>query len=50
MSSSLLMTWQRKLQQKRKFKKVWIKYPIHVTGYDLTISIKKTEVVYQPAP
>ena len=27
----LLMTWQRVLQQKRKCKKVWIKYLIHVT-------------------
>ena len=26
----LLMTWQRVLQQKRKGKKVWIKYLIHV--------------------
>ena len=31
-SSSLLMTWQRVLQQKRKCKKVWIKYLIHVTA------------------
>ena len=50
MSSSLLMTWQRVLQQKKKCKKVWIKYLIHVTANDLTISIKNTEVVYQPAP
>ena len=36
-------------QQKRTCKKVWIKYPIHVTAF--TISIKrKIEVVYQPAP
>ena len=28
----LLMTWQRVIQQKRKYKKVWIKYPIHVTA------------------
>ena len=28
----LLMTWQRVLQQKRKCKKVWIKYLIHVTA------------------
>ena len=39
------------LQQKRKCKKVWIKY-LHDScdNYDLTISIKKTDVVYQPAP
>ena len=50
MSSSLLMTWQRVLQQKRRCKKVWIKYLIHVTElYDLTISIKKTGMLYQPA-
>ena len=36
-------------QKKRKCRKVWIKYLIHVTAY-LTISIKKTEVVYQLAP
>ena len=29
---SLLMTWQRVLKQKRKCKKVWIKYPIYVTA------------------
>ena len=49
MSSSLLKTWQRVLQQKRKCKKVWIKY-LSCDRCDLTISIKKTEVVYQPAP
>ena len=38
------------LQQKRKCKKEWIKYLIQCERYDLTISIKKTEVVYQPAP
>ena len=43
------MTWQRVLQQKRKCKKVWIKYLIHVTDMISQISIKKTEVVYQPA-
>ena len=32
MSSSLLMTWQRVLQQKRKCKHMWIKYLIHVTS------------------
>ena len=31
-SSSLLMTWQKVLQQKRKCKKVWIKYLIYVTA------------------
>ena len=46
--SSLLMTWQRVFQQKRKCKKVWIKCPT-CDSYDLTISIKKT-VVYQTAP
>ena len=29
---SLLMTWQRVLQQKRKYKKVWSKYLIYVTA------------------
>ena len=48
MSSSLLMTWQRVLQQKRKCKTVWIKDSCD--SYDLTISIKNTVVVYQPAP
>ena len=45
--SSLLMVWQRVFQQKRKCKKVWTKYLIHVTAI---ISIKKTEVVYPSAP
>ena len=44
------MTWQRVLQQKRKCKKVWIKYPIHVTAMISQSASKKTEVVYQPAP
>ena len=43
------MTWQRVLQQKKVQKSV-----DQVSGscdsYDLAISIKKTEVVYQPAP
>ena len=30
MNPSLPMTWQRLLQQKRRCKKVWIKYLIHV--------------------
>ena len=30
--AALLMTWQRVLLQKRKCKKVWIKYLIHVTA------------------
>ena len=38
------------LQQKRKCKKVWIKLSDSCDNYDLTISIKKTEVLYQPAP
>ena len=45
MSSSLLMTWQKCSNRRENAKKVWIKYLIHVT-----ISIKKTEVIYQPAP
>ena len=32
LQASLLVTWQRVLQQKRKCKKVWIKYLIHVTA------------------
>ena len=47
MSSSLLLTWLSVLQQKR-CKKVWIKY-LTCDSYDMTISIKKTKVVYQPA-
>ena len=39
-------TWQRVLQQNRKCKKV----SDSCDSYDLTISIKKIEVVYQPAP
>ena len=49
-SSSLLMTWQRVLQQKRKCKKGVDQVSDSCDSYDLTISIKKTEVVYQPAP
>ena len=51
MSSSLLMilTWQRVLQQKRKCKKGVDQVSDSCDSYDLTISIKKTEVVYQPA-
>ena len=30
--TEVLMTWQRVLQQKRKCKKVWLKYLIHVTA------------------
>ena len=48
MSSSLLMTWQIVLQQKRKYKKDQVSDSCD--SYDFTISIKKTEVVYQPAP
>ena len=43
------MTWQRVLQQKRKCKKV-DQVSDSCDSYDLTISIKKTEVVYQPTP
>ena len=50
MSSSLLMIWQRVFQQKRKCKKVCDQVCDSCDSYDLTISIKKTEVVYQPAP
>ena len=50
MSSSLLMTWQRVLQQKRKCKKVWLKYLIHVTAMISQSASKTTEVVYQLAP
>ena len=50
MSSSLLMTWQRVPQQKRKCKKGVDQVSDSCDSYDLTISIKKTEVVYQPAP
>ena len=44
------MTWQRVLQQKRKYKKGVDQVSESCDSYDLTISIKKTEVVYQPAP
>ena len=50
MSSSLLVTWQRVLQQKRKCNKCVDQVSDSCDSYDLTISIKKTEVVYQPAP
>ena len=50
MSSSLLMTWQRVLQQKRKCKKGVNQVSDSCDSYDLTISIKKTEVIYLPAP
>ena len=50
MSSSLLMTWQRVLQQKRKCKKGVDQVSDSCDSYDLTISIKKAEVIYQPAP
>ena len=50
MSSSLLITWQRVLQQRRKCKKGVDQVSDSCDSYDLTISIKKTEVVYQPAP
>ena len=44
------MTWQRVLQQKRNCKKGVDQVSDSCDSYDLTISIKKTEVVYQPAP
>ena len=50
MSSSLLMTWQRALQQKRKLHKDVDQVSNSCDSYDLTISIKKTKVVYQSAP
>ena len=50
MSSSMLMTWQRVLQQKRKCKKGVDQVSDSCDSYDLTISIKTTEVVYQPTP
>ena len=46
----MLMTWQRVLQQKRKCKKGVDQVSDSCDSYDLTISIKKTEVVYQTAP
>ena len=49
MSSCLLRTWQRVLQQKRKCKKVWIKYLIQVIAMNSQSASKKTRVVYQPA-
>ena len=50
MSSSLLMTWQRVFQQKTKCTIGVDQVSDSCDSYDLTISIKKTEVVYQPAP
>ena len=44
------MTWQRVLQQKRKCKKGVDQVSDSCDSYDLTISIKKTEVVYQSSP
>ena len=41
------MTWQRVLQHKRRCKKDQVSDSCD--SYDPTISIKKTEVVYQPA-
>ena len=49
MSSTLLMTWQRVLQQRRKCKNGVDQVSDSCNSYDLTISIKKTKVVYQPA-
>ena len=47
MSSSLLMTWLRVLQQKQKGVE---QVSNSCDSFVLTISIKKTEVVCQPAP
>ena len=49
-SSSFLMTWQRVLQQNRKCKKGVDQISDSGNSFDLTICIKMTEVVYQPAP
>ena len=49
MSSSLLMTWQRVLQQKGKCKSV-DKVSNLYDSYDLTIRIKRTGIVYHLAP
>ena len=49
-SSSLPMIWQRVLQQKKKMQKGVDQVSDSCDRYDLTISIKKTEMVYQPAP
>ena len=43
------MTWQRVLQQE-KMQKGEDQVSDSYDSYNLTISIKKTEVVYQPAP
>ena len=43
------MVWQRVLQQKRRCKIVVDKISNIFDSYDLTISIKKTEVVYHLA-
>ena len=44
------MTWQRVIQQKRREDAKGVdQVSDSCEGYDLTISIKKTEVVYQPA-
>ena len=44
-----MMTWQRVLQQEKMQKGV-DQVSDSCDSYNLTISIKKTEVVYQPAP
>ena len=44
------MTCQRVLQQKRRCKKGVDQVSDSCDSYDLTISTKMTEVVYQPAP
>ena len=52
MSFSLLMTWQRVLQKKRRCKKVSDPWTSNIWSSKqlVTISIKQTGVVYQPAP
>ena len=50
MSSSLLTTWKRVFQQKRKMQKGVDQVFDSCDSYDPKISIKKTEEVYQPAP
>ena len=50
MSSSLLMTRQKGAPTEEKMQKGVDHVSDSCDSYDLTISIKKTEIVYQPAP
>ena len=50
MSSSLLMTKQRVFQQKRKMQEGMGEVFDSCDSYDLTMSVKRTEIVHQPAP